>query len=200
MTSVLPSSLLSRVLALTQHLPVSLPLPSFDTLRKMGASWSDSIDASITIQADPALVLSLLQSAASDPLYANPNICTSLSPPSSPTKPPLHPPYSPATPTSAPYPTELHPLHSSTVRLLLPFVLDDTHTFRIAASGDGEVTLEQRELLSGVVVWLGRMCGMAWYRDMLEETRSGYEQWNVTIKRMAEEQHQQQQQTALEAH
>lgn len=40
---------------------------------------------------------------------------------------------------------------------------------------------------------------MSWYAEMLEETRSGYEQWNEAIKRMAEEQ-QQQQRVSLEAH
>ena len=196
MTSLLPSTLLSRVLSLTQQLPFSLPLPSLASLRTMGASWSDSIDASITIQADAALVLSLLESAAKDPIYANPHAC--FSPHSS------HDHFASLSPDSLKLgpdsPSSLSsPLHSSTVRLLLPYVLDDTHTFHVATGIDGQVTLEQRELLSGVVVWLGRVCRMSWYQDMVLETRSGYEQWNEAIKRMAEEQ-QQQQRTTLEAH
>ena len=199
MTSTLPTSLLSRVLALTQQLSFSLPLA---TLRTMGASWSDSIDASITIQADAALVQSLLESAAKDPMYANPST-PCFSPHSSPTHSPSQSTASlsasssegqPDSPTAA-----SSPLHSSTVRLLLPYVLDDTHTFHLVSGASGQVTLEQRELLSGVVVWLGRVCRAQWYQEMLEETRSGYEQWNEAIKRMAEEQ-QQQQRTALEAH
>ena len=213
MTSLLPSSLLSRVLTLTQQLPFSLPLPSLRTLRSMGTSWSDSIDASITIQADPALVLALLEAAANDPLYAHPNtVCfTPHSPksqsrqrspsasPSSPTTPlspnsPLKQPASPPTPASP-----STPVHSSTVRLLLPYLFDDTHTFSVCEGADGGVTLEQREVLSGVVVWLGRVCRLSWYADMLEETRSGYEQWNEAIKRMAEEQ-MEEQRMQLEAH
>ena len=204
MSSLLPTSLLSRVLlALTQQLPASLlpTIPSLDSLRNMGASWSDSIDASITIHADPALVLSLLESAANDPMYANPNVC--FTPHHSNSQPPS-PTYTPSSPTKpssskAASLTASLPTHSSTVRLLLPYVLDDTHTFHIATDMDGHVTLEQRELLSGVVVWLGRVCRMSWYQDMLDETRSGYEQWNEAIKRMAEEQ-QEQQRMALAAH
>lgn len=203
MTSTLPSALLSRVLDLTQRLPYSQLLHSLHSLRTtMGAAWSDSIDASITIDADPELVLSLLQAAANDPLYANPNICST--PRSSPPPSPTHSrapssPHSPTKPAPSSPTTHYAPLHSSTVHLLLPYLLDDTHTFRLATTLDGQVTLEQRELLSGVVVWLGRVCRMRWYTDMLEETRSGYEQWNEAIKRMAEEQHEQQR-MALEAH
>ena len=202
MTTLLPSTLLSRVLALTQLLPFSLPLPSLDTLHAMGASWSESIDASITIQADTALVMQLLESAAKHPLYVNPHVC--FAPHSAPESPPaklssslpLHSfKLSSATPSASASPA----LHSSTVRMLVPYVLDDTHTFHLATGTDGRVTLEQRELLSGVVVWLGRVCRMRWYAEMLEETRSGYEEWNEAIKRMAEEQ-QEQQRVSLEAH
>ena len=167
--------------------------------------WSDSIESSISIHAPSSIVLPLLQSSVkldSCNIYHTTSRAASPSPPS-----PSSPPSPPAAASSAAasssssssfeYPVKggRQSTHfiDSTGSLLLPFLFDDRHQFVLEQGEDGSqqaedevVVVRQREELSGLLVWLGRAAGMSWYKQMLSDTREGYDRWNEALKEKAE--------------
>ena len=155
------------------------------------SSWTDHITASIHITAPPATVFSILSHTAAYPTW-NPFIL-SLTP-------------GPLTATSTRITAVIRSGGSGSMtftpivqqykqdesvvwqgRLLLGGLFDGRHSFHVRAEegGSGCVFVHE-EQFSGLVIWLGRVTGAGWYRNLMAGTEEGFRSMNEALKQRAE--------------
>ena len=71
--------------------------------------------------------------------------------------------------------------------VLLTDVFYGHHMFELRAEGDG-CRFTNCEDFSGLVVWVGRVSGARWYRELMGNTRRGFESMNAALKQRVEQQ------------
>ena len=70
---------------------------------------------------------------------------------------------------------------------LLTYVFYGHHYFELTAEGNG-CKFTNREHFYGLAVWIGRVTGGGWYRDLMANTRRGFESMNRALKERVEQQ------------
>ncbi|PRP77201.1 Polyketide cyclase/dehydrase [Planoprotostelium fungivorum] len=155
------------------------------------SNWRDSISTSIDITAPPAKVFSVLTDFETYPLW-NPFLL-SVTPSTTPVLPGI-------TLTNIIKSGDSNMTFRPTVtafqkdrrfewlgKLLWGGLFDGRHHFTIVESKEGGCTLVHGEDFSGLIVWLGRISGGQWYKNLMQQTRGGFIRMNEELKRRTEE-------------
>ena len=157
----------------------------------MPSYWTEQITTKVHIAAPPATVFSILTTTAAYPAW-NPFIL-SLTP-------------SPLTQhttrlttsikSSSGSPMTFQPVlqqykqNESLVwlgRLLWGGLFDGLHGLHVVANGDsGGSVFVNEEKFSGLVIWIGRVTGGKWYRNLMQGTEEGFNSMNQALKQRAD--------------
>lgn len=70
---------------------------------------------------------------------------------------------------------------------LMTHIFYGHHFFELRVDGEG-CLFTNRESFSGLVVWAGRVSGAGWYRNLMANTRKGFESMNAALKGRVEKQ------------